>query len=99
GYFDKAVTLAVQFPMIVCFTAIVFLLMMKIKVNNRVLDFMGEIGLCAIMMQNTILLVFEYMTWNQNIHIYCAGVIAATLVAASGIYKLWQLVFEEKQFL
>ncbi|MBO5083225.1 MAG: helix-turn-helix domain-containing protein [Lachnospiraceae bacterium] len=94
GYFDKAVTLAVQFPMIVCFTAIVFLLMMKIKVNNRVLDFMGEIGLCAIMMQNTMLLIFEYMTWNQNIHIYCAGVIAATLVVAIGIYKLRQLVFE-----
>ncbi len=94
GYFDKAVTLAVQFPLNVCFTAIVFLLMMKIKVNNRVLDFMGAIGLCAIMMQNTILLVFEYMTWNQNIHIYCAGVIVASLIVAIGIHKLQQLVFE-----
>ncbi len=94
GYFDKAVTWMVQVPTVICFTAIVFLLMMKIKVNNRILDFMGAIGLCTIMMQNTILLVFEYMTWNQNIHIYCIGVIVTTLVVATGTYKLWQLLFE-----
>lgn len=94
GYYDKAITFAVQFPMILCFTIIVLLLMMKIKVKNKVLDFMGEISLGIIMMQNTIILIFEHMAWKQNVHVYCIGIIVATVISAIGINGIKRIVWE-----
>lgn len=97
GYDDKALTLAVQLPMVLFFEWMLFLLMMKIKIHNKVLTFLGEVSLEVILLQNVFILVFDTMKWNQNIHVYCMGVMGATIVFAIGINQVKRIVLEKKK--
>ncbi|MBQ9983509.1 MAG: acyltransferase [Lachnospiraceae bacterium] len=97
AYDDKALTLAVQLPMVIFFEMMLFLLMMKVKVHNKVLVFLGEISLEVILLQNLFILVFDTMKWNQNIHVYSSGIMGATIVIAIAINKVKRIVLEKKK--
>lgn len=96
-YDDKAMTLAVQLPMVLFFEWMLFLLMMKVKVHNKILAFLGKISLEVILLQNLFILVFDTMKWNRNIHAYCSGIIGGTIIIAMGVNKVKRIVLEQKK--
>lgn len=97
AYDDKALTLAVQLSMVIFFEVMLFLLMMKVKVHNKVLAFLGEISLEIILLQNLFILVFDTMKWKRNIHVYSIGIMGATIVIAIAINKVKRIVLEKKK--
>lgn len=97
GYDDKAMTLAAQLPMVIFFELLLFLLMMKVKVHNKILAFLGEISLELILLQNLFILVFDTMKWNQNIYVYSSGIMGATIVISIVINKVKRIILEKKK--
>ncbi len=96
GYLDKLMTFSVQLPMVISFEIFLLLALMKIRLHNRCLQFLGKISLELILLQNVFILCFS--KWlMRDIRIFILLVLTATLIFATVINKIKLLVLEKKE--
>ena len=95
GYTDKLVTLAVQLPMVITFEIWLLLILLKVRVHNRLLAFLGKISLELILLQNVFLLCFED-TFYADFGLYVILSTACTLALAIIINRIKLIILEKK---
>lgn len=96
GYLDKLLTLSVQLPMVISFEIFLLLVLMKVRVHNKCLQFLGKISLELILLQNAFILCFE--KWlMRDIRIFILLVLTSTLIFATIINKIKLFVLEKKE--
>lgn len=96
GYPDKLLTFSVQLPMVIAFEIFLLLVLMKVRVHNKCLQFLGKISLELILLQNVFILCFE--KWlMRDLRIFILLVLTATLIFATIINKIKLFVLEKKE--
>lgn len=96
GYLDKLLTFSVQLPMVISFEIFLLLVLMKARLHNKCLQFLGKISLELILLQNVFILCFE--EWLMlNSRIFIVLVLTATLIFATIINKIKLFVLEKKE--
>ena len=96
GYLDKLMTFSVQLPMVISFEIFLLLILMKVRLHNRCLKFLGKISLELILLQNVFILCFS--KWlMRDLRIFILLVMTATLIFATVINKIKLLVLEKKE--
>ena len=96
GYFDKLLTLSVQLPMVISFEIFLLLVLMKVRIHNKCLRFLGKISLELILLQNVFILCLQ--KWlMQDLRIFIVLVLTATLIFATIINKIKLWILEKKE--
>lgn len=98
AYGDKALTFAVQVPMVLSFEILLSLIMLKVRMNNKLLDFLGKISLEMILLEKTFMLIFMQIGIDSlfHIHLYMFLVVASTILGAIVINKIKMEILERK---
>ena len=96
AYGDKAITFAVQVPMVLAFEILLVLIMLKVRFHNKLLDFFGRISLEMILLEKTFMLIFSELGVTSSIHVYMFLVVASTILGAIIINKVKMSVLERK---
>lgn len=96
AYDDKLLTLLVQVPMVITFVGFWVLIMLKVKMSNPLLTFLGKISLEMILLEKVFMLLFSEAVTTLTPNAYCLVVITATIVIATGINKVKLLILEKK---
>lgn len=95
GYLDKLMTLSVQLPMVIAFEIFLLLILMKVRLHNKIMKFLGKISLELILLENVFILSFS--PWIlRDYKLYIVFVIVATLIFATIINKIKLLILEKK---
>lgn len=95
GYGDKLITLSVQLPMVICFEILLLLIMLKVRIHNKLLQLLGKISLEVILLENVFLLCLEDYT-TKNLLLYTLFTITGTVMFAILINKIKLIVLEKK---
>ena len=96
GYPDKLMTFSVQLPMVIAFDIFLLLILMKVRIHNKCLQFLGKISLELILLENVFILCFE--KWLiRDIRIFIVLVLTATLIFATIINKIKLFILEKKE--
>ena len=82
---DKFQALFVQMPMIICFVLLVLLIGLKVKVNNKVLSFLGTISLDLYITHRLCIWVFE---WIKSDAMYMLTVLICSIILGSIFYVI-----------
>ncbi|HPF29063.1 MAG TPA: acyltransferase [Lachnospiraceae bacterium] len=96
GYVDKITTLSVQLPMVISFVILLLLILLKVEINNKALEFFGKISLEMILLEKVFMTAFVRIGTKYSYNVYCALVIVATILVAIVINKVKMLVLEKK---
>ena len=95
GYADKILTLSVQLPMVITFELLLLLILLKVRIHNRFLTFLGKISLELVLLQNVFLFLFtDY--FPQKTGLYLLATTVCTLFLAIIINKIKLLILEKK---
>lgn len=95
GYDDKILTLSVQLPMVLTFELLLLLILLKVRIHNRFLAFLGKISLELVLLQNVFLFLFaDY--FPQKTGFYLIATTVCTLFSAIIINKIKLLILEKK---
>nr|MBQ8253046.1 acyltransferase [Lachnospiraceae bacterium] len=96
GYFDKLLTFSVQLPMVISFEIFLLLVLMKVRLHNKCMKFLGKISLELILLENVFILCFSKW-FMRDIRIFIILVLTATVIFATIINKIKLFVLEKKE--
>lgn len=96
GYADKLMTFAVQLPMVIAFEALLLLILMKVRIHNPALKFLGKISLELILLENVFLLCFEKYLYT-NLQLYILLTLVCTTFFATLVNKVKLFILEKKE--
>lgn len=96
GYADKLMTFAVQLPMVIAFEALLLLILMKVRIHNRVLKFLGKISLELILLENVFMLCFAKYLYTTPL-LYILLTLVCTTIFATLVNKIKLLILEKKE--
>lgn len=91
---DKIVTYLVQMPSVICFILLLQMLLMKVRINNLLLDFLGKFSLEIILVNGVFLELFLQRAIENGIVCYVCLSYACTFVTAVLLYKLKRYILE-----
>ena len=93
---DKLIGLGQETLFEIIFLTFLVTLMSRIRINNPVIKFLGKISLEVIMLNYLMIDKLYFLYENYGIGVYLAAVAAATIVSASVVYKIKNIVLERK---
>jgi hypothetical protein len=93
---DKLICLGQETLFEIIFLTFLVTLMSRIRINNPVIKFLGKISLEVIMLNYLMIDKLYFLYENYGIGVYLAAVAAATIVSASVVYKIKNIVLERK---
>ena len=93
---DKLTGLGVETVFEIIFLLLILVLFSRFKFNNPVLKFLGKISLEAIMLNYLMCLKLYFIYERFGIYAYLPSVFAGTLVAASFVYLIKNIVLERR---
>lgn len=91
GITDKIICYLGQIPEVATFTIAIFLILMKVRVNNPVLRFFSRYSYETYLMNKLAIIICSPLLFSAtvlNMSLYCVGVMALTVIAAIGFKKL-----------
>ena len=93
---DKLIGLGQETLFEIIFLTFLVTLMSRIRINNPVIKFLGKISLEVIMLNYLMIDKLYFLYENYGFGVYLAAVAAATIVSASVVYKIKNIVLERK---
>lgn len=93
---DKLQGLGVETIFEIVFLIFVLTVMSRVKFGNPVLKFLGKISLETIMLNYLFCSKLYFLYTQYGIYVYLAAVIAGTIVSASVVYFIKNIVLEKK---
>lgn len=91
---DKLITYLVQLPSVILFELVVILVMMKIKVGNRLLSFLGKFALEELLISGTFLNGFIFLLDRYGFVCYLCLSFIATMFLSILLYRLKRIILE-----
>ena len=95
-YFDKLTGLCEETLFEIVFLILVVTILSRVKIGNPVLKFLGKISLEIIMINYLMIEKLFFLYIRYGIGIYLAAVVASTILAASVIYLIKNIVLERR---
>ena len=95
-YLDKILGLGADTVFEILFIILIITLISRVRVGNPVLKFLGKISLETIMINYLICNKFYFIYRHYGIYAYLPAVLAGTIVAASIIYLIKNIVLERR---
>ena len=80
----------------IVFLILVVTILSRVKIGNPVLKFLGKISLEIIMINYLMIEKLFFLYTRYGIGIYLAAVVASTILAASVIYLIKNIVLERR---
>ena len=93
---DKLSGLSVETVFEILFLIIIIALISRFRLGNPLLRFMGKISLETIMLNYLICMKFYFIYEHYGIYAYLPAVLAGTIVAASVVYLVKNIVLERR---
>ena len=91
---DKLKGLSVQTPMVFFFMVLMLLAMMKVRIHNKMLVFLGKISLEIILINYLFIMTLDFIRVRYGMLLYLALVVVCTLCVAIVLYKIKQIILE-----
>lgn len=95
-YKDKFITWISQVPMVISFVFVVILILIKVRLHNKIIAFLGKISLEMILINKVFTVIFWTLKSSIGIHFFIIAVILATIISAIALNKIKMLVLERK---
>jgi len=95
-YIDKLAGLGVETVLEIVFLIVVITIISRLKFGNPVLKFLGKISLETIMINYLICDKFYFIYSQFGLYAYMVAVLAGTIVAASVVYLVKNIVLERR---
>ncbi len=93
---DKLKGLSVEIVLEILFLLLVLLILSKIRINNRVLKFLGKISLEIVMTNYLVISLLYPVLQKHGILVFIPTVIVGTLICSAILYAIKNIVLERK---
>lgn len=82
--------------MVISFVLLIVVVMNKIRFHNKIMAFLGEISLEAILINNVFLHLFSDVFTKYGIGLYVLSTIICTIIAAIILVKIKKIILEKR---